>query len=160
MDDFPRFVKNPANRIATASQHTPGVEGYVFDGADGSLVALWRAGSDAVTAAHTDDFDEYFVVVGGTYFLVVGGEEVRVDAGQEYFIKFAPWAETLSFRTGGRPAALLLETASEDSTALRHGTPWNRSEGVLVIGLFFSQTKVCFYCAESQGVQVSALPKR
>jgi mannose-6-phosphate isomerase-like protein (cupin superfamily) len=86
MDDFPAFVKNPANRIAVSSQHTPGVEGYVFDGADGSQVALWRAGSDAVTAEHTHDFDEYFLVVEGTYFLLVGGEEVRVDAGQEYFI--------------------------------------------------------------------------
>lgn len=68
MDDFPRFVKNPANRIATSSEHTPGVEGYVFDGADGSQVALWRASSDAVTAPHTHDFDEYFVVIEGAYF--------------------------------------------------------------------------------------------
>jgi mannose-6-phosphate isomerase-like protein (cupin superfamily) len=86
VDDFPSFVKNPANRIAVSSQHTPGVEGYIFDGADGSQVALWRASESAETAEHTHEFDEYFVVVEGTYFLVVGGEEVRVDAGQEYFI--------------------------------------------------------------------------
>lgn len=86
MNDFPQFLKSAANRIAVSSQHTPGVEGYVFDGADGSQVALWRATADAVTAEHTHEFDEYFVVVAGTYFLVVGGEEVRVDAGQEYFI--------------------------------------------------------------------------
>jgi hypothetical protein len=29
MPDFPPFMKSPANRIATSSQHTPGVEGYV-----------------------------------------------------------------------------------------------------------------------------------
>jgi mannose-6-phosphate isomerase-like protein (cupin superfamily) len=86
MADFPSFVKNPANRIAATSQHTPDVEGYVFDGADGSQVALWRAGSDAVTAPHTHDFDEYFVVVEGTYFLIVDGVETRLDAGQEYFV--------------------------------------------------------------------------
>ena len=36
MNDFPDFMKNPANRIANANQATPGVEGYVFDGVDGS----------------------------------------------------------------------------------------------------------------------------
>jgi len=43
MDNFPDFVKHPANRIATRSQSTPGVEGYVFDGADGSQMAFWTA---------------------------------------------------------------------------------------------------------------------
>ena len=36
MGNFPEFMKRPANRIAAGSQATPGVEGYVFDGADGS----------------------------------------------------------------------------------------------------------------------------
>jgi hypothetical protein len=34
MADFPPFMKSPANRIAPSSQHTPGIEGYVFEGAD------------------------------------------------------------------------------------------------------------------------------
>ena len=41
MNDFPNFMKNPANRIATSHQATPGVEGYVFDGIDGSQMAFW-----------------------------------------------------------------------------------------------------------------------
>jgi hypothetical protein len=41
MDHFPEFMKNPANRIATSDQATPGVEGYVFDGVDGSQMAFW-----------------------------------------------------------------------------------------------------------------------
>src|SRR5215510_1230120 len=86
MADFPAVVKHPANRIAVGSQHTPGVEGYVFDGADGSQVAFWRADRDAATSLHTHAFDEYFLVVEGTYFLVLDGKEVRVDAGQEFFI--------------------------------------------------------------------------
>jgi mannose-6-phosphate isomerase-like protein (cupin superfamily) len=86
MADFPAFVKHPANRIAAGSQHTPGVEGYVFDGAEGSQVALWRAERDAETSVHVHPFDEWFLVVEGTYFLVVDGREVRVDAGQELFI--------------------------------------------------------------------------
>jgi len=36
MDDFPQFMRSATNKIATTSQATPGVEGYVFDGADGS----------------------------------------------------------------------------------------------------------------------------
>ena len=36
MPDFPSFMKKPATRIAPSSQYTQGVEGYVFDGADGS----------------------------------------------------------------------------------------------------------------------------
>ena len=41
MEDFPEFMKGQANRIATSSQATPGVEGYVFDGTDGSQIAFW-----------------------------------------------------------------------------------------------------------------------
>ncbi len=52
MADFPSFMKSFANRIATSSQHTPGVEGYVFDGADGSQMAFWTVSRDAVTEEH------------------------------------------------------------------------------------------------------------
>jgi hypothetical protein len=34
-------VRSPFNRIATSSQCTPEVEGYVFDGADGNQMAFW-----------------------------------------------------------------------------------------------------------------------
>lgn len=40
MNDFPDFMKNPANRIATSSQSTPEIEGYVFDGVDGCHMAF------------------------------------------------------------------------------------------------------------------------
>ncbi len=86
MADFPAFMKRPANRIATASQHTPGVEGYVFDGADGSQMAFWRVERDAATAEHVHEFDEWFTVVEGSYVLTLDGEEVHVGPGQEYFI--------------------------------------------------------------------------
>jgi hypothetical protein len=42
MDNFPEFMKRPANRIAASNQTTPGVEGYTFDGADG---AKWHFGT-------------------------------------------------------------------------------------------------------------------
>jgi quercetin dioxygenase-like cupin family protein len=86
MGDFPEFMKHPANRIASASQHTSDIEGYVFDGAEGSQMAFWTCGSDAVTEEHFHDFDEYFIVVEGSYTLIINGKEIRIDAGQEYFI--------------------------------------------------------------------------
>jgi ethanolamine utilization protein EutQ (cupin superfamily) len=83
---FPAFMKNPVNRIASGSHNTPGIEGYVFDGAEGSQMAFWECGSDALTAEHVHAFDEYFVVVEGSYTLLHDGREVCVKAGQEYFI--------------------------------------------------------------------------
>src|SRR5260370_28861485 len=79
-------LKNPTNRIATSSQHTPGVEDYVFDGADGSQMAFWTVEHDAVTAEHVHPFDEWFLVIEGSYVLTLDGEEVHIGTGQEYFI--------------------------------------------------------------------------
>jgi mannose-6-phosphate isomerase-like protein (cupin superfamily) len=79
-------MRADANRIATSSQHTPGVEGYVFDGADGSQMAFWTVERDAETAEHVHLFDEWFVVLEGEYVLLLDGKEVRVGAGQEYCI--------------------------------------------------------------------------
>ena len=86
MDEFPGFMKNPANRIAASAQATPGVEGYVFDGADGSQMAFWTCSADASSAEHVHDYDEYMLVVQGCYTLRIGGEPIPVNAGQEYFI--------------------------------------------------------------------------
>ena len=86
MPDYPPFMKSPADRIATTSQHTPGVEGYVFDGADGSQMTFWSVERDAVTVEHVHEFDEWFVVVEGSYALTPDGKEAVVLAGQECFI--------------------------------------------------------------------------
>jgi quercetin dioxygenase-like cupin family protein len=86
MDDFPEFMKHPANRIASSSQATAGVEGYVFDGADGSQLAFWTCRETAVSAAHTHDYDEYMTVVQGCYILILNGERIPLKAGEEYVI--------------------------------------------------------------------------
>lgn len=86
MDEFPAFMRQDANRVATTAQATPGVEGYVFDGADGSQMAFWTCHETAVSAPHAHEFDEYMVVVQGRYTLVVDGARIPVSAGQEYFI--------------------------------------------------------------------------
>src|SRR5262245_57744316 len=86
MDEFPEFMKHPTNRIATTNQATPGVEGYVFDGADGSQMAFWTCSETAPSTAHTHDYDEYMIVVQGCYTLIVDGRRIVLNAGDEYFI--------------------------------------------------------------------------
>jgi hypothetical protein len=58
MNDFPQCMKNAANRIAARCQATPGVEGYVFDGTDGSQMAFWTCHDSVASAPHAHDFDE------------------------------------------------------------------------------------------------------
>ncbi|HYW37032.1 MAG TPA: cupin domain-containing protein [Terriglobales bacterium] len=86
MDDFPAFMKRPANRIATSSQATPGVEGYVFDGVDGSQMAFWTCRETALSTPHVHEFDEYMIVVQGCYTLIIDDKRIPVRAGEEYFI--------------------------------------------------------------------------
>lgn len=85
MDHFPSFMKNSANAISAASQ-SKGVQGYVFDGADGSQMAFWECESDIISSEHVHDYDEYFIVVQGLYTLIMMGKSIRLAAGQEYFI--------------------------------------------------------------------------
>src|SRR5579872_3706011 len=86
MDTFPEFMRHPANRIATEDQATPGVEGYVFEGANGSQMAFWTCGQTAPSAAHVHDYDEYMIVAQGRYTLIIEGQRIPLNAGDEYFI--------------------------------------------------------------------------
>lgn len=65
MNEFPEFMKHPANRIANTCQATRGVEGYIFDGADESQMAFWTCRETASSAAQVHDYDEYMLVVQG-----------------------------------------------------------------------------------------------
>jgi mannose-6-phosphate isomerase-like protein (cupin superfamily) len=86
MDTFPQFMKHPANRIASSNQATPGVEGYVFDGSDGSQMAFWTCRETAASTVHAHEYDEYMVVVEGCYTLIIHGGRIPVKAGEEYLI--------------------------------------------------------------------------
>ena len=86
MNDFPEFMKHPANRIAVSNQATPGVEGYVFDGAEGSQMAFWNCRETVASAAHVHDYDEYMLVVQGCYTLIIDEERIPVKAGEELLI--------------------------------------------------------------------------
>ncbi|HMJ16373.1 MAG TPA: cupin domain-containing protein [Polyangiaceae bacterium] len=81
-----RSSTGQANWIAAASRNTEGIEGYIFDGRDGSQIAFWECSADAATAEHVHPFDEYIVVVEGTYSLNLNGVEVHLTAGNELFI--------------------------------------------------------------------------
>ncbi len=85
MDDYPKFMKDKKNAIAEGSQ-SKGIEGYVFDGADGSQMIHWTCKVDGKSDEHVHDYDEYFIVVEGVYTLIIRGEKIPVSAGQEYHI--------------------------------------------------------------------------
>jgi quercetin dioxygenase-like cupin family protein len=84
--DFPAFVRSPQNRIARSSQYTDDIEGYVFDGADGSQVALWTCKADRASKEHVHEFDEYVFVLEGRCTAIVEGRRVDLHAGQELHI--------------------------------------------------------------------------
>ena len=88
MNDFPEFMRNRANLIRARDQHTPGIQGYVFDGADGSQMAIWThvgpGGKEPGSDVH--DFDEWLIVVQGEYVLDRDGQRVLLRAGDEALI--------------------------------------------------------------------------
>jgi hypothetical protein len=86
MNAFPDFMKSAANRIMRSNQATPGVEGYVFDGIDGSQMAIWTCSRDGVSAEHVHDFDEYMLVAqGATSSLSTGNESRSMQARSTSF---------------------------------------------------------------------------
>ena len=84
-------MKSAANKIVTSSQSTPGVEGYVYDGVDGSQMAFWTCRKTANSARHVHDYDEYIVVVQGCYTLIFDDRRVLLKAGEECFIPRGLW---------------------------------------------------------------------
>ncbi|MEW5737025.1 MAG: cupin domain-containing protein [Thermodesulfobacteriota bacterium] len=86
MKDFPEFMKSGKNRIPGSQQNTPDIEGYWYEGADGSQMAFWTCRADRTSRTHTHDFDEYLVCVEGCYTAYVNGVEHVLHPGDELFI--------------------------------------------------------------------------
>ena len=114
-------MKSPANAISSKAL-SRGIEGYVFDGVDGSQMAFWECQTDGQSAEHVHDFDEYFVVLQGVYTLIIEGRKVPVSPGQEHFIpKGLPHAGEFVAGTrtihafGGKRAKRAIEVGFENS---------------------------------------------
>ncbi len=69
--DFPEFMKNESNHISSKEQNTEDIDGYFYEGADGSQMAFWTCYSDRVSKKHTHEFDEYMVCVSGQYAAIL-----------------------------------------------------------------------------------------
>lgn len=85
MKEFPAFMRDRRNAIPS-HQQSAGVTGFVFDGADGSQVALFACAMDGISKEHAHDFEEYIAVVQGEYVLGVGGNRITLTRGDEYCI--------------------------------------------------------------------------
>ncbi len=86
MKDFPGFMKNPANKVDSKSQHTPGIEGYVFDGVDESQMAFWTYKQDAISKQHSHEYEEYITVIQGQYTIIIENNIILLNTGDEYVI--------------------------------------------------------------------------
>jgi quercetin dioxygenase-like cupin family protein len=86
MEEFPAFMRRPENRVRQSSQYTQDVEGYVFDGAEGSQVACWTCARERESSEHAHDYDEYLVCVHGTYTIIMDGVEHPLHPGDELHI--------------------------------------------------------------------------
>ena len=87
MKEYPEFTKNPVNRVAATSKFSKNIDGYIFDGADGSQAIFWTYLGAGQVATHTHEYDEYLVVVEGQYTLIIGDQRSPLKAGQDYLIK-------------------------------------------------------------------------
>jgi quercetin dioxygenase-like cupin family protein len=86
MDDFPKFMKNALNHINSNQQNTKDIDGYYFEGNDGSQMAFWTCYSDRESKEQTHEFDEYTVCIAGEYVEIFDGVEHILKSGDEVFV--------------------------------------------------------------------------
>ncbi|MBP0973121.1 MAG: cupin domain-containing protein [Oscillospiraceae bacterium] len=86
MNDFPAFMKQPMNRIPTAQQNTPDIDGYYYEGQDGSQICFWTYLADRDSKENVHAFDEYVVCIAGEYVEIFDGKEHILHAGDELLI--------------------------------------------------------------------------
>jgi quercetin dioxygenase-like cupin family protein len=86
MEQFPDFMRKSINKIKQSSQYTKDIEGFVYDGIDGSQMAFWTCYEDRVSSEHAHEFDEYMVCVHGQYKVKMNNEVITLDVGDELYI--------------------------------------------------------------------------
>ena len=106
---YPLFMRDEANAIKEEMQ-SPGIEGFVYDGADGSQMIHWTCKVGGLSSEHTHDYDEYMLVVQGEYTIIINGKKISVMPGEEFFIprgiahagEFVPGTRTIHAFGGKR----------------------------------------------------------
>lgn len=86
MYDFPEFMKNEKNHIDRSQQNTLDIDGYYYEGADGSQICIWTYYSDRESNENIHEFDEYILCVAGEYIEVFSGEEHILHQGDELLV--------------------------------------------------------------------------
>lgn len=86
MEDFPEFMKNHKNHISSKEQNTQDIDGYFYNGRDGSQMAFWTYNSDRISKKHTHEFEEYMVCVCGQYTVIMNNKEFVLNPGDEILI--------------------------------------------------------------------------
>ncbi|MDO4460802.1 MAG: cupin domain-containing protein [Clostridia bacterium] len=86
MHDFPEFMKRKPNHINADQQNTIDIDGYYFEGKDGSQMAFWTYYSDRESKEQIHEFDEYTICVEGEYIEIFDGVEHVLHAGDEVFV--------------------------------------------------------------------------
>lgn len=86
MIDFPDFMKSKANHIDSSQQNTLDIDGYYYEGADGSQICFWTYFSDRESKENIHEFDEYVFCVSGEYVEIFDGEEHILHSGDELLI--------------------------------------------------------------------------
>jgi len=84
--DFPEFMKNEKNHISSSEQNTKDIDGYFYEGADGSQMAFWTCYSDRISKKHIHEFDEYMVCLCGQYTVIMKDKEIVLNPGDEILI--------------------------------------------------------------------------
>ena len=74
------------NKVDASQQNTTDIEGYYFQGTDGTQIAFWECRSDRISKKHTHPFDEYMVCVSGAYTAYLNEEKIILKPGDELYI--------------------------------------------------------------------------
>lgn len=86
MKEFPNFMINELNHIDSSQQNTKDIDGYYFEGNDGSQMAFWTYYADRESKEQIHEFDEYTVCVAGEYVEIFNGTEHILHSGDEIFV--------------------------------------------------------------------------
>ena len=65
MEAFPDFMKASLNHIDSSQQNTPDIDGYYYEGKDGSQICVWTYLADRESKENVHEFDEYVLCVEG-----------------------------------------------------------------------------------------------